>query len=158
MRFGRVGASEDNVPGQRNIRVGCGGRAGSGDRLKGQRGGGMADTRAAIHIVRSDACAEEFLKQIGGFIRGAGRSKRSKSLWAKPIAEFLQAPGQPGNCLWPRDFAPAACGAQQWPGEAVPGMVVAVGVASLDAKVPVIDLGEWGAANASDATVGHVDI
>ena len=37
-------------------------------------------------------------------------------------------------------------------------MVVAVGVASLDAKVPVMDQGEWRAANAGDATVGHLDI
>ena len=67
--------------------------------------GGMAQPRAVIDVVGAEAGANEFLEQIGLFVRALGRAETGQPLRSVAVADFLQAGHGTVERLVPGRFA-----------------------------------------------------
>ena len=111
MVLSSVCPAHENCSRSLNVVIGVGGGAGSQHQLHRRGSGRVADSRAAIYVIRADYDARKLLRQVRFFVRAPSRSQDANTVWSILAGNLLQSIGSerdrfiPGDSLPPVRFA-----------------------------------------------------
>ena len=138
MALGRIGAADEDRPGDFDFVERVGGGAGAERHFHGGGGGRVANARAAIDVVRPEGDAGEFLRDVVLLVGAARRAEQPDAVGAVLRARLGEAVGDELVHLIPTDLLPLAVAADHRRRDAVLRVDVVESVAALHAGVAVV--------------------
>ena len=158
MRLGRVRARQHDRARPLDVGERGGRRARAGDGAERGGGGGVTDARAAVHVVRAEADAEELLEQIRGLVRRARGGERAERIRAVRAVDRVEALGQERERRFPGDRREAVAATEQRAHQPVGRALPGVRVAPLRAEVAAVHRGVGHALDPHHAAGGAPDL
>ena len=155
VRLCGVGASHDD--GACQFDVVEAGAGGTGPRGVPQRGRGrrVADTGAAVDVVRADDRPGQLLEQVARLVGRPRRGQGAERVRTVLGAQRREALGEPGDRRLPGDRSQLArATAEERLGDPVGGRLPSVGVAPLEAEVTAVHDGVGDTSHAGDPSAG----